>query len=151
MSDLMRGGVRPLAAMLLIAMTALLSACLQSTAAMPSVLQLSGSWSYTGVQTAPVRENLTGTLTISSESGTSFQGQLALIGVNVQTGLNRSFSGLVSGSSPGSNVIDFDASVETAPRRHVGQILADTISGTWVGSAPDGTMSSGTFRVERVR
>ena len=150
MSDLTRACVRSLVATLLIATSALLSACLQSTAPMPSVLQLNGSWSYTGVQTAPVRENLTGTLTISRESGTSFQGELALVGVNAQTGLNRTFSGLVSGSAPGSNVIDFDASVETTPRRHVGQIFADTITGTWVGSAPDGTMSSGTFRVERV-
>lgn len=151
MSDLIRKRVRLLAASLLIATSASLSACLQSTAPMPSVLQLNGSWNYTGVQTAPVRENLTGTLTISRESGTSFQGELALVGVNAQTGLNRTFSGLVSGSAPGSNVIDFDASVETTPRRHVGLILADTITGTWVGSAPDGTMSSGTFRVERVR
>ena len=146
----MRGRVRSLMGPLLIATSALLSGCLQSTAPKPSVLQLNGSWNYTGVQTAPVRENLTGTLSVSRESGTSFQGRLDLVGVNAQTGMSRIFGGLVSGSAPGSDVIDFDASVETTPRRHVGQIVADTITGTWVGSAPDGTMSSGTFRVERV-
>ncbi|MDQ6870576.1 MAG: hypothetical protein M3037_01025 [Gemmatimonadota bacterium] len=128
---------------------ALLSACLRSTGPQPSLIQLAGTWNYTGIQTSPVRESLTGTLKILTESGVSFQGRVDLVGVN-QAGQNRPLSGLVSGSEQGADVIDFDASVETAPRRHVGQIVADTISGTWIGSAPDGTMSSGTFRVERV-
>jgi hypothetical protein len=59
--------------------------------------------------------------------------------------------GLVSGSESGTNVIDFDADLETTPRRHVGQIVADTITGTWVGEGTNGAMSSGTFRVERAR
>jgi hypothetical protein len=126
----------------------LLSACLKSTEPQPSLLQLNGSWNYTGVQTVPVRETLTGTLIISRESGTSFQGQLNLVGENSQTQLQRTLSGSVSGSESGTDVIDFDANLETTPRRHVGQIVADTITGTWVSSA-DGAMSSGTFRVER--
>ena len=127
----------------------LLSACLKSTEPQPSQLQLNGTWSYTGVQTGPVRETLTGTLTVSGESGTSFQGRVDLVGVNSQTGQSRVLGGLVSGSESASGVIDFDANVETSPRRHVGQIVADTITGTWVGEASNGTMSSGTFRVER--
>ena len=128
----------------------LLSACLKSTEPQPSLLQLNGSWNYTGIQTVPVRETLTGTLTISRESGTSFQGQLVLQGTNSQTQQQRTLSGSVSGSESGTDVIDFDANLaaETTPRRHVGQIVADTITGTWVSSA-DGTMASGTFRVER--
>ena len=128
---------------------AALSSCLKSTEPQSSLLQLNGSWNYTGVQTVPVRENLTGTLTISGGSGTTFQGQMDLVGVNPQTGQSRLLGGMVSGSELGSNVIDFDAGLETAPRRHVGQIVADTIQGTWVGSSPDGSMSSGTFRAER--
>jgi hypothetical protein len=126
----------------------LLSACLKSTEPQPSLLQLNGSWNYTGVQTVPVQETLTGTLIISRESGTSFQGQLNLVGVNSQTQQQRILSGSVSGSESGTDVIDFDANLETTPRRHVGQIVADTITGTWVSSA-DGAMASGTFRVER--
>jgi hypothetical protein len=128
----------------------LLSACLKSTEPQPSLLQLNGSWNYTGTQTVPVRETLTGTLTISRESGTSFQGQLVLQGTNSQTQQQRTLSGSVSGSESGTDVIDFDANLagETTARRHVGQIVADTITGTWVSSA-DGTTSSGTFRVER--
>jgi hypothetical protein len=124
----------------------LVSACLQSTAPQPSVLQLSGAWKYTGVQTVPVRAALTGTLTISRESGTSFQGRLDLTSANQQTGVPTLLGGLVSGSASGTDVIDFDADMDLV-RRHVGQIVADTITGTWIGSAPDGTMSSGTFRV----
>lgn len=129
--------------------TLLVSGCLKSTEPQPSLLQLNGTWNYTGIQTGPVRETLTGTLTVSRESGTSFQGRLDLVAVNSQTGESRVLGGLVSGSASASDVIDFDADVESSPRRHVGQIVADTISGTWVGSASDGTMSSGTFRVER--
>jgi hypothetical protein len=72
------------------------------------------------------------------------------VGTNSQTQQQRTLSGSVSGSESGTDVIDFDANlaVETIPRRHVGQIVADTITGTWVSSA-DGAMSSGTFRVER--
>lgn len=127
----------------------LISACLRSTGPQPSQIQLAGTWSYTGVQTSPVRESLSGTLNISSESGMSFQGRVDLVGVN-QANQSRVLGGLVSGSELGTDIVDFDASVETTPRRHVGQIVADTISGTWIGSAPDGTRSSGTFRVQRV-
>jgi hypothetical protein len=122
--------------------------CLKSTAPEPSVLQLNGNWKYTGVQTQPIRETLTGTFTVSRESGTSFQGRLDIVAANEQTGQSTVLGGLVSGTESGNNVIDFDANLETV-RRHVGQIVADTITGTWIGPSPDGTVSSGTFRVER--
>src|SRR5204863_9580448 len=133
----------------LLVVVALASGCLKSTEPQPSLLQLDGSWSYTGVQTGPVRETLSGTLTISRESGTSFQGRVDLVAVNSQTGQSRLLGGLVSGSESGSNIIDFDADLEANPRRHVGQLVGDTVSGTWVVSAADGSTTSGTFRVER--
>jgi hypothetical protein len=126
----------------------LTTACLSSTSPQPSDIQLNGTWKYTGIQTQPVRQSLTGTLTISRESGSSFQGRLDLVEVNEQTGENTVIGGLVSGSQSGSNVIDFDADLETV-RRHVGQIVADTMSGSWIGAASGGPVSSGTFRVER--
>ena len=144
-----KANIRMLLVALLFASASLVSGCLRSTAPQSSLLQLAGSWNYTGVQTGPIRETLTGTLTISRESGVSFQGRLDLVGVNGQTGQNRVLGGLVSGSEGGPGVIDFDANLESTPRRHVGQIVADTITGTWIGSSSDGTMSSGTFRVER--
>lgn len=135
---------------LLVVASALTSGCLQSTAPQPSQLGLAGSWSYAGVQTGPVRETLTGTLTISRESAASFQGRLDVVGVNEQTGQSRVLGGLVSGSASGVDVIDFDANLEASPRRHVGNIAGDVITGTWVGSSSDGNMASGTFRIERV-
>jgi hypothetical protein len=137
-------GVRVLA----IASAVLAAGCLRSTAPQPSVIQLNGSWKYTGVQTQPVRETLTGTLTISRESGASFQGQLLLLATNEASGQGTSLNGLVSGTESDGNVIDFDADLETV-RRHVGQMVGDTITGTWIGSASNGIMSSGTFKVER--
>lgn len=133
---------------LAIASCFLAAGCLRSTAPQPSVIQLNGTWKYTGVQTQPVRETLTGTLTISRESGASFQGRVDLLATNEQSGQNTVLAGLVSGTESDGNVIDFDADLETV-RRHVGQIVADTITGTWIGSASNGNMSSGTFRVER--
>jgi hypothetical protein len=136
-------------AAVLVAVTVALSGCLRSTDVQPSLLQLSGTWSYSGVQTNPVRENLSGTLTISRESGMTFQGRLDAVAVNPQTGANRVLGGLVSGSEKNGRVIDFDADVEAVARRHVGEIVADTITGTWVGSSSDGAVISGTFRAEK--
>jgi hypothetical protein len=125
------------------------TACLKSTEPQPSVLQLNGNWKYTGQQTGPVRETLAGTLTISLESGTSFQGRLHVDATNELTGQVTTSDGLVSGAESGVNVIDFDANFDTV-RRHVGQIVGDTISGSWIGTSPvDGTMYSGTFRAAR--
>lgn len=132
-----------------VALAAAVSGCLSSTDVQPSLLHLSGTWSYSGVQTSPVRENLSGTLTISRESGTSFQGRLDVNAVNPQTGFNRPLNGLVSGTEDSGGVIDFDADVEAVARRHVGGIVADTITGTWVGSSSDGAVISGTFRAEK--
>lgn len=144
----MRATIRSIGSTLVLTSIVLISACLKSTEPQPSVLQLDGRWNFTGVQTGPVRETLTGTLTISRESGSSFQGRLDLVAVNTQTGESRVLGGLVSGAGNGS-VIDFDADLEGAPRRHVGEQVADTISGTWVGQSASGGVSSGTFRVER--
>ena len=145
----MRSRVRTGLAFLVMATSGLLSACLRSTEPQPSSLALNGSWTYSGVQTGPVRETLSGTLVISRESGTSFQGRVDLVGVNGLTGMSRALSGLVSGSASGVDVIDFDADIESTPRRHVGTIVGDTITGTWIGSSSDGTVSSGTFRIVR--
>ena len=77
--------IRSIGATLVLVACLLVSACLKSTEPQPSVLQLDGRWSFTGVQTGPVRETLSGTLTISRESGSSFQGRLDLVAVNSQT------------------------------------------------------------------
>jgi len=123
------------------------AACLRSTEPEPGRLQLTGDWNYTGVQTGAIRENLVGQLRILSESGTTFQGRLDIVGTN-EAGDSRVMTGVVSGSG-NVDVVDFDAHVGADARRHVGQVVADTITGTWVSSSPGGTLSSGTFRAER--
>lgn len=137
--------------LLLVAISLASTACLKSTEPQPSLLQLNGTWNYVGVQTSPTRENLSGTLTISRESGTSFQGRLDLVATNTQSGQSTVLGGLVSGAESDGSVIDFDADLESTPRRHVGQVVADTISGTWVGASSGGVVATGTFRVERQR
>jgi hypothetical protein len=137
--------------LLLVAISLASTACLKSTEPQPSLLQLNGTWNYVGVQTSPTRENLSGTLTISRESGTSFQGRLDLVATNTQSGQSTVLGGLVSGAESDGSVIDFDADLESTPRRHVGQVVADTISGTWVGTSSGGVVATGTFRVERQR
>jgi hypothetical protein len=149
MNDRSKARARMTLGAFLFASSSLLSACLKSTEPQASMLQLNGSWNYTGVQNSPTQETLTGTLTISRESGVSFQGMLILTSVDARTGQPRSLNGAVSGTESGTDVIDFDANLESPARRHVGRIVADTITGTWIGSSPDGTTSSGTFRVER--
>ena len=121
--------------------------CLRSTEPGPGQVQLAGTWSYSGAQTGAVRENLFGELRILSESGSAFEGRLDIVGTN-EAGDSRVMSGSVSGSAE-SDVVDFDAHVEAAARRHVGQVIGDTITGTWVGSSPGGSVSSGTFRAVR--
>lgn len=137
--------------LLLVAISLASAACLKSTEPQPSLLQLNGTWNYVGVQTSPTRENLSGTLTISRESGTSFQGRLDLVATSTQSGQSIVLGGLVSGAESDGSVIDFDADLESTPRRHVGQVVADTISGTWVGTSSGGVVATGTFRVERRR
>jgi hypothetical protein len=150
MSGITRTRTRLALAPIAFAGISMLTACLKSTAPQASTIDLDGSWHYAAVQNGPVRETLDGTMTISNESGTSFQGQMVFTGVNSQTGLSRVLSGSVSGSESGPDVIDFDANVESPARRHVGRIVADTITGTWIGgTSTDGTMSSGTFKLER--
>jgi hypothetical protein len=121
--------------------------CLKSTEPEPGQVQLIGTWSYSGTQTGGMRENLVGELRILSESGSTFEGRLDIVGTN-EAGDSRVMSGSVSGSGE-SDVVDFDAHVEASARRHVGQVVGNTITGTWVGSTPGGSVSSGTFRAER--
>ena len=126
---------------------AVVAGCLRSTEPGPAEVQLTGTWSYSGTQTGAVRENLFGELRILSESGSAFAGRLDIVSTN-EGGDSRVMSGSVSGSAEG-DVVDFDAHVEASARRHVGQVVGDTITGTWVGSTPGGSVSSGTFRAER--
>jgi hypothetical protein len=127
-----------------------LTACLQPTDAGIASVSLSGRWQYSAVQTGASGGTASGTLVIGQQSGASFQGSLDVTSRSAETGEVRSIAGTVSGSAPASGAIDFDVFLEQQPRRHVGQLVGETISGTWLRLSPDGTSASGTFSARRL-
>jgi hypothetical protein len=133
------------------AATIVATGCLQSTDPQPVTIPMTGTWRYTGTQTGAIRETLVGTLVIGRQSGSAFQGSLDIVGTNQLTGEQRTLNGTLSGVVPSADAVDFDASVELTPRRHVGRLLGDTITGTWVGTSSGGETVSGIFRAERSR
>ena len=103
------------------------------------------------MQTSPVREILSGTLTISRQSGASIQGTIEIVATVLETGETRRMEGSISGSAATAESIDIDAAVGIPVRRHIGSLIADTISGSWIAAGQGGISSSGTFRAERIR
>jgi hypothetical protein len=127
-----------------------LAGCLQPTDTGLSSVSLAGRWQYSAVQTGASGGTATGTLVIGEQSGVSFQGSLDVTSTSTETGDVRSIVGTVSGSAPSNGAIDFDVFLEQQPRRHVGQLVGETISGTWLRLAGDGSSASGTFTAHRV-
>jgi hypothetical protein len=89
-------------------------------------------------------------LVIAEQSGASFQGSLEVTSTIAATGEVRSIAGTVSGSAPADGTIDFDVFLEQQPRRHVGQLVGETISGTWLRLSGQGASASGTFTAHRI-
>ena len=128
----------------------LVTGCLRSTDIEGSAANITGTWRYVALQTGPTRESLDGSLSLSRQSGASFEGRLDVQVVDVQTGQSRTANGIVTGSAPEGGTVDFDVSLDSKPRRHVGLLAGDTITGTWIASAAGGITGSGTFRAERM-
>ncbi len=119
-------------------------ACSTATDSGPPPVVLLGTWSYTGAETGSAI-TLTGTLTVSSQSGKSLTGSAAWTesdGVGGTTPL----SGPVTGRALDSTTVNFDVFLASATRHHLGTVKADTVSGTWVDVTPGGPGASGTFR-----
>lgn len=108
----------------------------------PDVL---GTWSYSATQVAPTAQ-LTGTLTVVRQQGSSFDAQLEVQERDLQ-GNVRNWSAVVAGRTVGAYVIDFDVFVEVMARRHVGRVSGDSITGTW--AQLDTGPRSGTFKSRR--
>ena len=111
-----------------------------------------GSWRYSGRQTVPADADLTGTLSVTGQTGAQISGALDFIETDTR-GLQRRVAGLLLGRTIDSTTLDFDVSLTAVTRRHVGRVVGDSIVGTWIeqpagGSAPT---ASGTFRGARVR
>jgi hypothetical protein len=128
-----------------------LSACLKPTDTGVGAVSLAGRWQYSAIQNDATGGTLRGTLVIAQQSGASFQGSLDVTETSGATGEVRSIAGTVSGAAPTGGTIDFDAFLETAPRRHVARLVGDTLSGTWLRLSNQGVSASGTFIARRIR
>jgi hypothetical protein len=104
-----------------------------------------GTWSYSATQAAPAAQ-LTGTLTVVRQEGSTFDAELEVQERDPQ-GNVRNWSAVVAGRTVGTDVVDFDVFVDAFARRHVGRVAGDSIIGTW--AQLDDVPRSGTFRSRR--
>jgi hypothetical protein len=131
-------------AWLLVAGLVALAGCDLSTGPEGEVADVTGSWSYSGEQSAPSL-TLEGTLVLASQSGAVIGGQLNWEEHDPQGGV-RLDGGPVSGRVIGLADVDFDVLLPGGERRHVGRISADTIRGAWIQTS---TGTSGEFLAVR--
>ena len=121
----------------------------------PVPVDLRGSWRYEGTQSTP-STTLSGTLSITSQPGQDFYGDLSVTETDVGSGSVRDLSGAVTGCALDPASVDFGAlfTVEAAARRHLGTVKMDVTmdsitNGTWLESGPSGPIASGTFKSAR--
>jgi hypothetical protein len=124
--------------------------CLQPTDTGVSSISLAGRWQYSATEAGASPRTLNGTLIIAQQSGASFEGSLSVSSTNAETGETQSLAGTVSGSAPKAGAIDFDVSLEQLPRRHVGQLVGETLTGTWLRLSEQGVAATGTFSARRL-
>lgn len=106
---------------------------------------LTGNWEYSATQSNPAA-SITGTLTISDGGSCGIEGNVSVT-IDDGDGSPTMDEGGVSGLFLTSSAVDFTADLSGA-RRHLGSVVADTISGHWsqpTGGAP----LTGTFRAVR--
>jgi hypothetical protein len=109
---------------------ALLGGCASVTDASPTSVSLRGAWHYTAAQTTGTRVTYDGTLTITQQDGRVFSGGLDAQAVTAQGNVVR-VNGVASGRIVSDGTVDFDLQFPDDTRRHVGNIVADTIRGSW--------------------
>ncbi len=128
----------------------LLGACQSPTAGGGGAAPVSlvGQWSYAATQTSPVVGSITGTLTISQQSGRDFQGFLDAF---EQDGLGNltHVSGVISGQVLDTSAVTFSAFLGLAGRQHVGTMARDSLKGPWVEQTSGEVTSTGTFVAAR--
>lgn len=91
-----------------------------------------GKWTYMANQTTLITATLGGVLTFQAGCP-GLQGTLDGT-ENDGLGTSAPFNAIVSGQMVGTTGVDFD----TAGRRHVGQIMNDSIHGTWLDLSSGG-------------
>ena len=122
------------------------SACTLASEAEGPFVDVVGTWSYTGTQTAPVL-SFDGTMSILQQSGGDISGSLTWTERDALDNLQLR-GAQIAGRVIGLEDTDFDVVIPEATRRHVARISAngDTIDGVWAAVAAS---RSGTFRAIR--
>lgn len=122
------------------------SACTLATEAEGPFVEVVGTWSYTGTQTAPAL-SLDGTMSILQQNGGDISGSLTWTERDALDNLQLR-GAQIAGRVIGLGDADFDVVIPEGTRRHVARVSAngDTIDGVWAAVA---TSRSGTFRAIR--
>ncbi len=129
-----------------------LGGCAASTEPGRPGVPIVGAWRFTGRQLAPADGELTGTLSVASQAGATIAGSLDVIETDGRGGQRRT-AGPLAGRTIDSTTVDFEVSLAGATRRHVGRVVRDSMTGTWIeqsvlGGAPT---ASGSFVAVRAR
>ncbi|HEX6557830.1 MAG TPA: hypothetical protein VF021_00165 [Longimicrobiales bacterium] len=130
---------------LLLTMLLAAGACSSTTDNGNSSLSVKGTWSYSGMQTAPA-VSIAGVISIDQQTGSSFSGSAQLRETDAQ-GTIRDVVGQVNGRVIAADAVDFDIFIQATTRRHVARVAADSMGGTW---AVTGTTTTGSFTARRL-
>lgn len=116
--------------------------------ATPTSTSLLGPWTYTATQNAPTTANLSGTLVITTQCGSTLTGSLDVTEIDAQGSRRR--TGTLSGRTVDSLTLDFDVFLTMVGRRHVGALARDSIQGTWIEPLDLGS-ASGSFVAAKIQ
>lgn len=122
----------------------LLTACGDAPLECGAPASIAGAWSYEATQTAPSAATLSGTLTLT-RPGTCAVGGTVAGTIDTGDGSPEMFDAGVSGVFLDETTVDLSIGID-GERRHIGEVVADTISGTWADGSSGAT---GIFRAER--
>jgi hypothetical protein len=117
--------------MVVAAAAAVAAGCASPTATCDGAGSVTGNWSYSATQETPVAGTLTGSLVISSQNCTDFQGALDVV-EQLGTGESRRVAGPVSGSLVDGDVARFEVTLGGVGREHLARLRGDSITGSWV-------------------
>jgi len=121
--------------------------CASSTAPGGASVNLLGRWHYQGTQTSGATIAYDGTVTVTQQSASKFNGDFDAQASTAQGGVVR-VSGIVAGVLVTTTSVDFDLNLGDDVRRHVGKISGDSITGAW---ANDDLSSLGNFTMVRIQ
>lgn len=119
-------------------------ACSVATDPAAAAVDVRGTWQYTGEQVVP-RRSIDGVLTITRQTGEDITGTASWEVTDPMGGITL-LGGNLLGQAIGTMDVDFDVTLSSGPRRHVAQVIADTMTGVWLDPAGG---ASGTFRAVR--